>query len=61
LREAKRLRDGVRKHAPALMASSPYEDAERTFCRRYREFAIAQAERLCDSAAEAATIPDDML
>jgi serine/threonine-protein kinase HipA len=61
LREAKRLRDGVHKHAPALVDSGPYDDAERAFVGGIAGFAIAQAERLCDSAKEATTISADLL
>lgn len=61
LRETKRLRDGVRQHAAALVESGPYLDDERAFVGAIAQYAIAQAQRLCDSAAEAITIPDDML
>lgn len=56
LRESRRLRDGVRKHAAALVEAGPYEDAERAFVGGIAQFAIAQAERLCDNAKEATTI-----
>ena len=61
LREAKRLRDGVRKHAQGLAESGPYLDDERAFVGAIAQYAIAQAERLCDSAAQAVTMPDDIL
>jgi serine/threonine-protein kinase HipA len=61
LRESRRLRDGVRKHALALANSAPYDDAERSMTVAIAAFALAQAERLCDSALEAIAIPADML
>lgn len=61
LRESHRLSDGVRKHALALANSAPYDEAERSMTAAIAEFALAQAERLCDSALEATAIPADML
>ncbi|MRW84442.1 type II toxin-antitoxin system HipA family toxin [Pseudoduganella sp. FT26W] len=61
LRESRRFRDGVRKHAMALAHAGPYEEAERDLVQGIAAFAIAQSERLCDSAAEALGIPDELL
>lgn len=61
LRESRRLRDGVHKHALALAHAKVYEDDERALTQAIAEFAIAQSERLCDNAQEALSISDDML
>lgn len=61
LRECRRLRDGVRKHALALATVDLYQDGERELTRAIAEFALAQSERLCDSAQDAIGIADDLL
>jgi len=61
LRESRRLRDGVHKHALALAKSGPYENAERDMADAIATYAIAQATRLADSAKEATTISVEML
>jgi serine/threonine-protein kinase HipA len=61
LRECRRLRDGVRKHALALATVDLYQDGERELTRAIAEFALAQSERLCESAQDAIGIADDLL
>ncbi|SHM95438.1 serine/threonine-protein kinase HipA [Duganella sacchari] len=61
VRECRRLRDGVQKHALQLAQTGPYEDGERELVAAIAAYAIAQAEQLCGSAVDASQITGEML
>lgn len=61
LRESRKLADGIRQHALAVLAAAPYFDDERAFARGIAEFALGQAEKLVLHAKEAVAIPGGYL
>jgi serine/threonine-protein kinase HipA len=61
VRESRRMRDGLKKHALDLANLASYDKDEQTFVRQIAKFALSQADKLHDSAKEAAKISPDYL
>jgi serine/threonine-protein kinase HipA len=61
VRESRRLREGVKKHALSLADSASYDKEEQTFARQIANFALSQTEKLHESAKEAVNIPSSYL
>ena len=61
VRESRRLRLGLEKHALDLADSAIYDKDEQTFVRQIAKFALSQAKKLHASAQEAVKISPDYL
>jgi serine/threonine-protein kinase HipA len=61
VRESRRMRDGLKKHALDLADCAPYDKDEQMFARQIAQFALLQAEKLFESAKEAVKISPDYL
>jgi serine/threonine-protein kinase HipA len=61
VRESRRMRDGLKKHALDLANDAPYDKDEQIFAHQIAQFALSQAEKLFESAKEAVKISPDYL
>lgn len=61
VRECRRMREGVRKHAIEVASSQPYLPGERALVDKIAEFALSQSDRMAKLAEEASRISPDML
>ncbi|WP_057246353.1 MULTISPECIES: HipA domain-containing protein [unclassified Duganella] len=61
VRECRRMREGVRKHAMAATSSQSYLPGEQVLVDKIAEFALSQSDRLATLAEEASRISPDML